>query len=211
MADEIPKPDIDRRGLLSAMVAAPVLAGAEPALVNRTVSNKNNNEHKGHMNMDAKRKMTMEDMIARESIRYTINKANVMAGRGAQGTVMAIYTEDAIMEFESIEPGKTVIYQGHAAINEFFRQLRAGGKPEGYEKAAPPSKGLMRHHIGTCHIELTGPDTAEGETYFAVITDIGLDRFGRYIDRYRKVGDEWLISYRRPMVEYAAANSLFGK
>jgi hypothetical protein len=75
--------------------------------------------------------------------------------------------------------------------------------------AAAPVQMFVRHHISTSHVEFTGPDTAEGRTYFAVYTPIGPDHAGVYTDRFRKTGDRWLISHRKVRTEWRAENSFF--
>ena len=44
-------------------------------------------------------------------------------------------------------------------------------------------------------LEVT-PDGARVDSYFTVITEIGLDHHGRYRDVLEPVGDEWLIRHR---------------
>ena len=44
-------------------------------------------------------------------------------------------------------------------------------------------------------IELT-PDEARVSCYFTVVTEIGLDHYGRYRDVFVPVGDDWLIRHR---------------
>ena len=67
----------------------------------------------------------------------------------------------------------------------------------------------MRHHLSTCKIDLTGPDTATARTYWVAWTDIGPDHNGYYLDDFRKVGDEWLIARRRVRRDWDAPGSLF--
>ena len=67
----------------------------------------------------------------------------------------------------------------------------------------------MRHNLTTQHLELTGPDTAQGRSYFIVFTDIGPDHMGYYIDRLRKVDGAWYIEHRRVMMDWMAENTLF--
>jgi hypothetical protein len=67
---------------------------------------------------------------------------------------------------------------------------------------------FVSHHLTTCRIELTGPDTAAARTYWLVTSPVGLDHNGYYDDRLRRVGDDWLLESRKPRTLWAAADSL---
>ena len=75
------------------------------------------------------------------------------------------------------------------------RESRGERKDSAQEKRGQGA--FVRHQLSTGTIELTGPDTAKARTYFTVYTRIGPDHTGDYIDRYRKVGEQWLIAHRR--------------
>jgi hypothetical protein len=50
-------------------------------------------------------------------------------------------------------------------------------------------------------IELEGPAEANGSAYFLVLTDRGLDHWGRYRDRYTQAHGRWSFAYRRARLE----------
>jgi hypothetical protein len=56
---------------------------------------------------------------------------------------------------------------------------------------------------------VTGPAVAKGRAYFMVMTEVGPDHSGYYSDEYRKVGDEWLIAYRKVWIDWRAKDSRF--
>ena len=63
-----------------------------------------------------------------------------------------------------------------------------------------------QHQLGQINLRIDG-DTASGEVYFQAFhqhaTD-GFDRFicGRYIDRYARRGDRWLMTHRTEVVDW---------
>lgn len=97
--------------------------------------------------------------------------------------------------------------QGRAAIVAGLSGgAREGGPPPSTSGRKPT---FVRHNLTTSRYELTGPDTAEGKSYFLVFTDIGADHMGFYTDRLRKVDGEWYIEHRRVALDWMAENSLF--
>ncbi len=58
------------------------------------------------------------------------------------------------------------------------------------------ARRIVRHVLtNTRFVEVT-PEQARVESYFTVITEIGLDHHGRYRDLLEPVGEEWLIRHR---------------
>jgi hypothetical protein len=73
--------------------------------------------------------------------------------------------------------------------------------------AASGVKRIVRHNLTNVHfLELT-PEHALVATYFTVLTEIGLDHYGRYRDRFVAIGDEWLIRHRFVSVDWRAPES----
>ena len=55
---------------------------------------------------------------------------------------------------------------------------------------------LIRHHVSNLRIEIVSPAEARGACYFLVVTEHGVDHWGRYRDRYVPDGDRWLFAHR---------------
>jgi hypothetical protein len=95
-------------------------------------------------------------------------------------------------------------YEGREQIRNWFTRWR---KPAG--EAPVHQATFIRHHLSTCHIELTGPGTARARTYWVAYTDIGPDHCGYYLDSFRKEGDRWLIAHRRIRLDWRTDRSLY--
>ncbi len=149
--------------------------------------------------------MTLEDLLAREGIRQTLAAYNTAGDRLKIDAFVAVFTEDGIIESEQAGGKLTFRYDGRAAIHAWMSRWRE--RPEG----APPTHGasFVRHHLSTCHIELTSATTARARTYWVAWTDIGPDHAGYYLDDFRYEGGQWLIAHRRVREDWQSADSLF--
>ncbi len=65
----------------------------------------------------------------------------------------------------------------------------------------------MRHNLTNIRFVDLSPTEARVESYFTVLTEIGLDHYGRYRDRFAPVGDEWLIQHRFVSTDWRAPSS----
>jgi hypothetical protein len=145
--------------------------------------------------------MNIEEAIARECIRDTMARYNMAGDRARVDEMAEVFTEDGVLETSAYT------HKGREAIRGWMKGWR-----EATAKPAPTAKtaNFVRHNITTSQIDFTGPDTAKARTYFVVFTQIGPDHSGYYSDEFRKVGDRWLISHRRAMMDWRDEKSTFG-
>lgn len=151
--------------------------------------------------------MTVDELIARESIRHTMASYNIAGDRLRTEDFIAVFTGDAILESEKVPEADAFRYEGREAIREWMeRWLQRAADP------SAPTHGatFVRHHLSTSRIELTGPDLARARTYWVAWTDIGPDHSGYYLDTFRKEGENWLIAHRRVRLDWRSPDSLFG-
>ena len=73
--------------------------------------------------------------------------------------------------------------------------------------AGRSERALLRHHVSSIRIELTGSDTAIAASYFLVFTEVGLDHWGRYADRLVRGEGAWRIAHRKVRVDGATPHS----
>jgi hypothetical protein len=142
--------------------------------------------------------MEIWEIEARECIRDLVVRYNANGDSGRFAEVGKLFADDAVM---TLEGG---VYTGLAEIMTIFTgtqsTLSSGGTAPTY----------LRHMTATHQIDVLSDNTARGRCYFQVLTSVGLDHWGRYIDEYRKVNDTWLFARRRVDVDGRNADSLFG-
>ena len=149
--------------------------------------------------------MTLDDLLAREAIRHTLASYNMAGDRLRLEDFVAVFTEDAVLESAGASPGEGFRCEGREAIRRWMSGFDS--RPNRPASIEPPR--FVRHHLTTSQIELTGPGTATARTYFHVLTQIGPDHAGYYVDVLRRTGERWLIAERRIRIDWRAPNSLF--
>jgi hypothetical protein len=139
----------------------------------------------------------VSELIARESIRGTLSRYTFSGDRGLLDQLAECFTEDGVLE---LVDGWTA--RGREEI--LARTTAAVPMRDGVRRAP-----ILRHHLTSQRIELTGPADARAWTYFLAATEVGPDHGGRYVDRLRRVGEHWLISHRRVVVEWYSPQTVY--
>jgi SnoaL-like protein len=141
--------------------------------------------------------MELWQLEAREAIRDLVARYNANGDSGRFAQVIELFAPDAVME---LNDGR--LYDGRDEIMTIFTGTRdrvaAGGTPT-----------HLRHMTATHQIDLVDPATARGRSYYQVLTTVGLDHWGRYIDEYRTVDGVWRFARRRVTVDGRSPDSLF--
>jgi hypothetical protein len=101
-----------------------------------------------------------------------------------------IFTQDARL----IIPG--TVFEGMAAVSGFYE----GRKPAGRQDIADNRRA--RHQLTTCGIDITGPTSAAGNTYFMLVRLGRITQMGSYLDQFRKVDGRWLIAERNVVLHF---------
>ena len=149
--------------------------------------------------------MTLDELLARESIRQTIVNYTMAGDRLRENEFIAVFTDDAVLESDGVPDSDAFRFSGREAIQDWIARWRRGPAD-----ALPTHQAtFIRHHLSTSQIELTGADTARARTYWVAYTDIGPDHCGYYIDTFRRVAEEWLIAHRRVRMDWRSDQSLF--
>ena len=139
--------------------------------------------------------MELWELAAREGIRDTLARYNHGGDRAKFDEMIVCFAPDGVVVIVDASE-----HRGREALREFFAGV--GG-------TANPALTQMRHCVTNLVIDVESETTALASSYFQVITDIGLDHWGRYRDRLGKVDDRWLIAERSVKTDGYAANSLF--
>lgn len=140
--------------------------------------------------------MSREEAVAREHIRDTMARYNIGGDRRDLPAFVATFTDDAVYE-------SAVFHCVSKAKIEAYLAANWNAKPTG------PVARFRRHNLTTCQIDLTGPTTAISRTYYFVITDLGPDHSGYYVDRWREEKGRWLIAHREVWMDWCHPQSLF--
>ena len=124
------------------------------------------------------------EAIARECIRDLVARYNANGDSGRFDPMLELFAEDAEMELA------TGTFRGRDAIRSIF----TGAAERTGEGGAAR---FIRHCTSTHQIDLLDPDRARGRCYYFVLTDRGLDHWGRYVDEYRRIDGRWLFWRRK--------------
>jgi hypothetical protein len=137
------------------------------------------------------------ELEAREAIRDLVARYNANGDTGRFDQVVELFAPDAVMDVQG-QPPRT----GQDEIRTIFTAARDradyGDNPV-----------YVRHMTATLQIDLLDPWTAKGRCYYQVLTAIGLDHWGRYIDDYRVVEGVWKFARRRVTVDGRNPAALF--
>ena len=141
--------------------------------------------------------MELWELVARERIRDTLAHYNWSGDAGRAGDLAEAFTADGVLQ---VRGGET--HRGRAAIRHFI-----GGVAE--RETAPSSAGpagpkLVRHVLSNTRFTALSAGEASVESYFTVVTEIGLDHAGRYRDTLVPVGERWLIAHRLVSTDWVA-------
>jgi len=134
--------------------------------------------------------VTPSELAARESIRDLVARYNANGDSGRFDAMLALFTDDATLELE----GETL--RGRPAIRAFFERV---AERTGAGRAA----AFVRHFTATHQIDVLSEREARGRCYYAVLTERGLDHWGRYLDEYRQLDGRWLFQRRRITLDAA--------
>jgi SnoaL-like domain len=137
------------------------------------------------------------ELEARESIRDLVARYNANGDAGRFDAMLALFADDATLELDD------GVHRGKAAIRALFegvaRRTGGGGRA-----------AFIRHFTATHQIDMLSPSEARGRCYFAVLTERGLDHWGRYVDEYRRSDGRWLFQRRKVTMDAAVPGGWAG-
>lgn len=142
--------------------------------------------------------MTEAERLARAAIEKTLAACTQAGDARKADAYAACFTEDGVLEL-----GQK--HETRDGIRAFMAAPSVIPKPTA---AAKPAPGFVSHHLTTCRIDLTSDTTATVRTYWLVISAAGVDHSGYYDDRFRKIGEDWLLTYRKPRTLWVSPTSV---
>lgn len=139
--------------------------------------------------------MELWELAAREEIRDLVARYNANGDTGRFAQVIDLFAPDAVMQTD------LGIYTGHDEILRIFTGVKERG-------AGAPAPIYLRHMTATHQIDVLDESAAKGRCYYQVLTAVGLDHWGRYIDDYRLVDGRWRFARRKVTVDGQNPGSL---
>lgn len=137
------------------------------------------------------------ELDARESIRDLTARYNSNGDTGRFDAVRALFADDAEMHIDG---------RAYVGIDEVMT-IFTGTKDRLHRAEAP---AYVRHFTATHQIDVIDENNANGRLYFFVVSPIGPDHWGTYMDRYRRGADGvWRFASRKVKLDGYAPGSLF--
>jgi hypothetical protein len=137
------------------------------------------------------------ELVAREAVRDLVARYDANGDTGRFDQLIELFAPDAVME-----TGDGSARTGPEEIRTIFTGARDGARYGDHPV-------YLRHMTATLQIDVIDESRAKSRCYYFVITDIGLDHWGRYIDEFRTVGDTWKFARRRVTMDGRNPESLF--
>ena len=134
------------------------------------------------------------ELDAREQIRDLVASYNAHGDRGRFDEVMALFADDAVMD---VGDGHT--YSGIQEIRTIFTETQESVTDGLDHDTTKPH--YLQHHTSMPAMTFESSDAASGQAYFTVMTDVGVDHWGRYQDAYRVINGRWRFTARRVRVD----------
>lgn len=147
--------------------------------------------------------MELWELVARERIRDTLARYNWSGDALRLDDLAQTFCDDGELELRGTEP-----IQGRAAIVALL-----GGVVTAPDATAQISgvKRIVRHNVTNIRFTEVSPNEARVACYFTVVTEIGLDHYGRYRDVFVPVGDDWLLRHRFVSTDWSAPDSTMAR
>lgn len=144
--------------------------------------------------------MEMWELIARERIRDTLARYNWSGDAGRVDGLAETFCADGILEIRGSEP-----LCGRTEIAAFLSGVT------GKIAVQADVKSIVRHNVANVLFTDVAPGQVRVDSYFTVVTRIGLDHYGRYRDILVPEGDTWLIKHRKVSTDWAAPDSAMAR
>lgn len=129
------------------------------------------------------------ELAAREQVRDTLATYNHAGDRFRLADLAGCFAEEGVLE---IRGGSSA--SGRSAIISMLSGARREPAPAG-------EVPVIRHFVSNVVFADATPASLRVEAYFQVLTQHGLDHWGRYRDRWIFRGDDWKIAHRLVIVD----------
>lgn len=158
--------------------------------------------------------MELWELAARELIRDSLALYTWSGDAFRISELAEAFCEEGVLEPRGSEP-----LRGRAAIVDFLVGVPGAATPNDTRddesrraalQAAAAESGvrrIVRHNLANIRFLEVAPEQALVSSYFTVLTEIGLDHYGRYRDTFVPVGERWLIAHRLVSTDWRSPTS----
>ena len=147
--------------------------------------------------------MELWELVTRERIRDTLARYNWSGDALRLDDLAQTFCDDGELELRGSEP-----IRGRPAI---VALLGGVATDPNIVTQASRIKRIVRHNVTNIRFTEVSPNEARVACYFTVVTEIGLDHYGRYRDVFVPVGEDWLIRHRFVSTDWSAPNSTMAR
>jgi hypothetical protein len=141
--------------------------------------------------------MTLDEMLIRNAIQYTIGRYCSAIDRACYDELTEVFTPDAVVTF--CNAPSLIGHQHIVSTMTNAAEKRGSLLPQNFQ----------RHLLGNSIINVLDSQNAKAVHYISVISELGPDHSGVYIDDFVKSGERWLIARRQANVEWVRPDSRF--
>jgi SnoaL-like domain len=124
------------------------------------------------------------ELEAREEIRETLARYNQYGDSGRFTEMAALFAVDGVLEIH----GENTV-AGRDAIIEYLNGVKR-------DVLALSDAPMLRHYATNVTITVSSPQEATAASAFLVLSESGLDHWGRYRDRLVPEADGWRFAHR---------------
>jgi hypothetical protein len=137
------------------------------------------------------------ELTAREQIRDAIALYSYAGDRFMIEEMVSVFCDDGVLE--TTRDAKRYVGRHEIAsrlgggMGSTTLEARSRAREQQSDNG---SIVVRRHNVTNIHFERVAREEATVSSYFTVLTQDGLDQFGRYRDQFILVGERWLIQHR---------------
>lgn len=124
------------------------------------------------------------ELVARAAVAETVAQYAWLADSGRFEDLAGLFTADGVLEIE----GERVL-SGRGAIRAYLDDVAA-------HLGASTTVATIRHHTSNLTIDVRDAERARAACYFLVVTEAGVDHWGRYRDELVADGDVFRFVHR---------------
>jgi hypothetical protein len=123
-------------------------------------------------------------LVAREEIRETLARYNQFGDSGRFAEMAELFAIDGVLEVK----GERAV-EGRNAIVEYLSGVKR-------DLLALSDVPMLRHYATNVTITVSSPEAATAASSFLVLSETGLDHWGRYRDRLVPAEGGWRFAHR---------------